>query len=142
MDNRPKHNIVKIPFIGRLRGWYTKLRICRLWSAEWECTSHPHGSAGSSLSIQAPTSEKWKPKGFSDWIQVSKSSHERHKVTKFINCRFQKEKKGMKWAEERAILHPKSQASRRWQSHKHLLFIKWLGQRLLIFCGLNFKWLF
>lgn len=123
--------------------WCIKLRIFRLRPAEWGGTTHPptHGPAGSSPSASQLPPQKSENSGVV-LIKDPEHSHKGHKVEDLLLTDPTKRRGGMQWAGGRAILHPGSQASRRWQGTKPLLFIWWLGQRSLIFHRLNCKWLF
>ena len=64
------------------------------------------------------------------------------KVIRFITY---KSLDRVQWAGGRAVLWPKSQASRRQTAGKQIsviVFIQWLGQMSLIFHGLSSEWLF
>ena len=89
-----------------------KLRLCRLWPAEWRGTNHPHRLTGSSFSICAHNLGKWNPGVVLTEGTVSVHSHKGSRKTLLTVPRNRGQQGHAQWTREKSVLCPTSQTSK------------------------------
>ena len=107
-----------------------KLRICRLWLAEWGGTSDPHRVS------EFPLWGGKNPASFWLKAQLTVCSHKGSKVTRllFTNPRNRDgERGGTECQEKGSLLSQVTSEQKTEMGRKPLLLIRWLGQRSLIY---------
>ena len=129
--------------------WCISLRICRLWPMNKETLAMLTGLADSFLGIQISTLGKWKIPG-SFWLKMQFwYTHTKEVRSQYLLLTDPRSRGsgGWVWVRARAAqwalrkrqssVSGHEQAGDREQGSKHLLPMRWLGQRSLTFHGFN-----